>query len=132
MESRGLSGNTVKSISNGVCLFTLSNIVHFVQYTLHSTFCIVFCEPYFLSYKNNLTRTQYHVLKGFAIKDKVYKVNGKEFMSSVGISNSSVINRTIASLLKSLFIYEDTDQHGRYYAMDNILFQKWIERQMAN
>lgn len=87
-------------------------------------------EPYFLSYKNNLTKTQFEVLKGFATKDKVYKVNGKEFMATVGISNSSVINRTIASLLKSLFIYEDTDKQGRFYAMDNILFQKWIERQI--
>ena len=87
-------------------------------------------EPYFLTYKNNFTKTQYEVLKGFAKKDKVYKVNGKEFMTSVGISNSSVINRTIESLLKSLFIYEDTDQSGKYYSMDNILFQKWIERQI--
>lgn len=87
-------------------------------------------EPYFLTYKNNFTKTQYEVLRGFALKDKVYKVNGKEFMTSVGISNSSVINRTIESLLKSLFIYEDTDQSGKYYSMDNILFQKWIERQI--
>jgi uncharacterized protein len=86
-------------------------------------------EPYFLSYKNNLTKTQYAVLKGFATKDKVYKVNGKEFMTSVGIFNSSVINRTIESLLKSQFIYEDTDQKGKFYSMDNILFQRWIERQ---
>ena len=85
-------------------------------------------EPYFLTYKNNLTKTQYTILKGFATKEKVYKVNGKEFMTSVGISNSSVINRTIESLLKSLFIYEDTDQNGKFYSMDNILFQKWIER----
>jgi uncharacterized protein len=86
-------------------------------------------EPYFLSYKNNLTKTQYTVLKGFAPKDKVHKVNGKEFMASVGISNSSVINRTIESLLKSQFIYEDTDHSGKFYSMNNILFQKWIERQ---
>ena len=85
-------------------------------------------EPYFLTYKNNLTKTQYAVLKGFANKDKIYKVNGKEFMASVGISNSSVINRTIESLLKSLFIYEDTDQNGKFYSMDNILFQRWMDR----
>jgi uncharacterized protein len=85
-------------------------------------------EPYFLTYKNNLTKTQYEVLKGFAKKDKVYKINGKEFMAAVGISNSSVINRTVESLLKSLFIYEDTDQTGKFYSMDNILFQRWIER----
>ncbi len=87
-------------------------------------------EPYFLAFKNNLTKTQYEILKGFALKDNVYKVNGKEFMASVGVSNSSVINRTIESLLKSQFIYEDIDQNGKYYSMDNILFQKWIERQI--
>lgn len=87
-------------------------------------------EPYFLSFKNNLTKTQYSILKGFAVRDKVYKVNSKEFMTSVGISNSSVINRAIVSLLAGQFIYEDTDQNGKYYSMDNVLFQKWIERQM--
>jgi uncharacterized protein len=86
-------------------------------------------ESYFLTFKNNLTKTQLSVLKGFAAKDKVYQVNGKEFMSAIGISNSSVINRAIESLLASQFLYEDTDQRGNYYAMDNVLFKKWLERQ---
>jgi uncharacterized protein len=118
----------IQEICNSLYSLGVSNITEEIIFKCIGDLLLKY-EPYFLSYKNSLTKTQFAVLKGFATKDKVYQVNGKEFMASVGISNSSVINRTIESLTKNLFIYEDTDQKGKYYSMDNILFQKWIERQ---
>ncbi|MGC9331497.1 MAG: hypothetical protein ACP5DZ_06430 [Bacteroidales bacterium] len=67
------------------------------------------------------------MIKGFAVEDKVYNIIAGYFIKQHNLSSSSVVLRSINSLLKSELVYSDLNENGdKYYFVYDVFFQQWI------
>lgn len=83
-------------------------------------------EIIFLGYRNLLTNNQWSLLKSIAKEDKLYKPTNKFFISKNGLSSSSIVLRSLESLMKYDLVFKDFDKEGKeYYSVYDVFFQKW-------
>jgi hypothetical protein len=89
-------------------------------------------EFVFFGYRDVLTKPQWKLLKSIARTGKVYQPTSSGFISRFNLGNSATVLRSLNSLLKKEMIYTESDQDGNsYYAIYDVLFEKWMSRNQS-
>lgn len=84
----------------------------------------------FLGYRDILTREQWKLLKAIAYEGEAYSLTSKKFIQKYSLGSSATVIRSIKSLQKKSFIYNQYDLDGKiYYSVYDVLFQRWIQNQ---
>jgi AAA+ ATPase superfamily predicted ATPase len=85
-------------------------------------------EDSYYTYREMLTRTQWNILKAIAKEDTVSKIMAKDFLRKYGFYNASTVKKTVDSLIKDQLIYKSTNKESVQYEIQDIFFQRWLER----
>jgi len=87
-------------------------------------------QPVFLGYRDILTREQWKLLKAIAYSGKAYSLTSRHFIEKYSLGSSATVIRSIKSLQKKSFIYNQYDSDAKlYYSVYDVLFQRWIQNQ---
>lgn len=85
-------------------------------------------EPVFFNYRNMLTRPQWDTLKATALEGILYEPTGIEFVLKYSLGNPSTVLRSLEALSRMELIYYDFNTGGKkYYAINDLLFRRWME-----
>ena len=82
-------------------------------------------EPFYLGYRNLLTRHQWQLLKAIAHTNGSNMLTSGSFIRKYKLTNASTIKRGVDSLLEKEMIYKRDDD---YYVYD-VFFSRWLEMQ---
>jgi uncharacterized protein len=82
-------------------------------------------EPFYLEYRNLLTRHQWQLLKAIARSDGSNMVTSGSFIKKYNLTNASTIKRSVDSLLDKEMIYKKNENFFVY----DVFFSRWLERQ---
>ncbi len=84
-------------------------------------------ESIYYQYRNLLTATQWHLLKAIAKDEMVYQPYAKEFINKHKLDSSSIVKRSLDSLLEKEMIYQETNMEGSYYAVYDKFLMRWMQ-----
>ena len=82
-------------------------------------------EPFYLEFRNLLTRYQWQLLKAFAHSGGSESVTSGDFIKKYNITNASTVKRGIDSLLEKEIIFKKDKQYFVY----DVFFSRWLETQ---
>ena len=85
-------------------------------------------EDSYYTYREMLTKTQWNILKAIAKEGTVRKIMSKEFLRKYGFYNASSVKKAVESLIKDQLVYKSTDKNGSRYEVQDVFFQRWLER----
>lgn len=84
-------------------------------------------ETMFLTYRNILTKPQWHLLKAIANEGDVTQITGKRFIEEHQLGSSATVLRSLKALLDDELVYLDFNQEGdKTYAIYDIWLQRWF------
>jgi AAA+ ATPase superfamily predicted ATPase len=85
-------------------------------------------EPVFFNYRSMLTRPQWDILKATALEGVLYEPTGIDFVMKYSLGNPSTVLRSVEALNRMELIYYDFNPNGKkYYAINDLLFRRWME-----
>ena len=84
-------------------------------------------ESIYFQYRNMLTSNQWKVLKAIAIEEKVTKPYAKDFIRQHHLGTSSLVKRTLDSLLKKDIIYHDIMRENPHYEVQDKFLMRWLQ-----
>lgn len=84
-------------------------------------------ENTFYQYRNLLTKTQWKLLKGIAINEKLYHPNAKDFIAENDLGSPSVVSRALESLLTKEMIFYNNSVERPYYEVYNKFLMRWMQ-----
>jgi len=82
-------------------------------------------EPFYLEYRNLLTRHQWQLLKAIAHTNGSNMLTSGSFIRKYKLTNASTIKRGVDSLLDKEMIYKRDDNYFVY----DVFFSRWLETQ---
>ena len=82
-------------------------------------------EPFYLEYRNLLTRHQWQLLKAIAHTKGSNMLTSGSFVRKYKLTNASTIKRGVDSLLDKEMIYKKDDNYFVY----DVFFSRWLETQ---
>ena len=82
-------------------------------------------EPFYLEFRNLLTRHQWQLLKAIAHSDGSNMLTSGGFIKKYNLTNASTIKRGVDSMLEKEMIYQKNDN---FYVYD-VFFSRWLEMQ---
>jgi hypothetical protein len=82
-------------------------------------------EPFYLEYRNLLTRHQWQLLKAIARSDGSNMLTSGSFIKKYNLSNASTIKRSVDSLLDKEMIFK---MNENYFVYD-VFLSRWLEMQ---
>ena len=84
-------------------------------------------EVLFLTYRNILTKQQWHLLKAIALEGIITKVTGKAFIETHKLGSSATVLRSLKALLDDELIYMDFDADGnKVYSVYDVWMERWF------
>lgn len=85
-------------------------------------------EYVFFTYRDMLTKSQWNLLKAIAFGKEIFYPTSNDFISKFNLGSSASVLRSLGSLKSKELIYESYNAEGKlYYAVYDVLFQRWIE-----
>ncbi len=81
-------------------------------------------EPFYLEYRNLLTRHQWQLLKAIARTNFSNKLTSGDFIRTNNLTNASTVKRGVDALLEKEMIFRKSD----YYFVYDVFFSRWLER----
>lgn len=85
-------------------------------------------EPVFYNYRNMLTKPQWDILKATALEGVLYEPTGIEFVMKYSLGNPSSVLRSLEAITRMELIFYDFNEDGKkYYAINDLLFRRWME-----
>ncbi len=85
-------------------------------------------EPVFFNYRNMLTHHQWDLMKAVALEGNIYEPTGMSFIIKYALGNPSTVLRSLEALIRMELVYYDfDDKGGKYYAINDLLFRRWME-----
>lgn len=86
-------------------------------------------EPFFFHYRSLLTPPQWNLFKAIASETEVLEPTSKAFVATHKLGSPATVLRSLEALRTKDLIYRAYQQDGRpYYAVYDVLFQRWIGR----
>lgn len=85
-------------------------------------------EPTYFQYRNLITESQWNLLTAIAKEDTVYQPHSQEFIRKYSLGTSSLISRSIQSLLKKELIYFTTATEKPYYKVYDKFLMRWLQK----
>ncbi|MBM3404999.1 MAG: ATP-binding protein [Bacteroidetes bacterium] len=82
-------------------------------------------SPFYIEYRNLLTRHQWQLLKAIAHEHKVSAITAGDFIKKYNLSNASTVRRSIETLIDKELVY----RHGDNYFVYDVFFSRWLETQ---
>ncbi|MGA2824058.1 MAG: ATP-binding protein [Bacteroidales bacterium] len=82
-------------------------------------------EPFYLEFRNLLTRHQWQLLKAIAHSDGSNMLTSGGFIKKYNLTNASTVKRGVDSLLEKEMIYQKNEN---FYVYD-VFFSRWLEMQ---
>jgi len=95
-----------------------ANLLHQIQQEI-----LVSREPFYLEYRNLLTRHQWQLLRAISRMNEQEKITSAGFIQTHGLTNASTVRRGVEALLDKEMIYQKED---RYFVYDPF-FARWME-----
>lgn len=80
-------------------------------------------EPFYLEYRNILTRHQWQLMKAIARSDGANMITSGSFIKQNDLTNASTIKRGVESLLQKEMIFQKDET---FYVYD-VFFSRWLE-----
>ncbi|EKB49589.1 AAA family ATPase [Cecembia lonarensis] len=88
-------------------------------------------EPFFFHYRSLLTIQQWKLLKAIALEKEVIEPTSKAFVSSHNLGSPSTVLRSLEALQSKELIYKEYKKNGMaFYGVYDVLFQRWMDRQV--
>lgn len=85
-------------------------------------------EPVFFNYRNMLTRPQWDILKATALEGLLYEPTGIDFIMKYSLGNPSTVLRSLEAVTRMELIFYDFNPTGKkFYAINDLLFRRWME-----
>ncbi len=85
-------------------------------------------ETVFFQYREMLTGPQWQLLKSISRADRVFEPTSKDFVQTYELGSPSTVLRSLETLLRKELIFKERDESGKpFYAVYDVLFQRWIE-----
>ena len=81
-------------------------------------------EPFYMEYRNLLTRHQWQLLKAIARTNGSNKLTSGDFIRTNNLTNASTVKRGVDALLEKEMIYRKRD----HYFVYDVFFSRWLER----
>jgi len=81
-------------------------------------------EPFYLEYRNLLTRRQWQLLKAIARTNGSSKLTSGDFIRTNNLTNASTVKRGVDALLEKEMIFRNSD----HYFVYDVFFSRWLER----
>lgn len=81
-------------------------------------------ETVYFQYRTMLTSNQWVMLKAIAKEGRMYQPNAKKHQ----LGPSSIIKRSIESLLSKEMIYSKETDEGKYYCVYDCFLARWLEK----
>lgn len=85
-------------------------------------------ETVYFQYRTMLTANQWDMLKAIAKEEKMEQPNSKGILKKYSLGSSSVVQRSIDSLLTKELIYTRETENGKYYSVYDCFFSRWLEK----
>jgi uncharacterized protein len=82
-------------------------------------------EPFYLEYRNLLTRHQWQLLKAIARSDGSNMLTSGSFIKKYNLYNASTIKRSVDSLLDKEMIFKKNENYFVY----DVFLSRWLEMQ---
>ena len=83
-------------------------------------------ETVYFQYRSMLTPNQWALLKAIAKEDKMFQPNSKNISQKYRLGPSSVIQRSMESLLVKEMIYTKETDKGKYYSVYDCFLSRWL------
>jgi uncharacterized protein len=84
-------------------------------------------EPVFFNYRSMLTKPQWDILKATALEGVLYEPTGIDFVLKYSLGNPSTVLRSLEAITRMELIYYDFNLNGKkFYAINDLLFRRWI------
>jgi uncharacterized protein len=88
-------------------------------------------EPFFFHYRSLLTLQQWKLLKAIAKEKEVMEPTSKAFVSAHQLGSPATVLRSLEALQVKELIYKEFKNGAKeYYGVYDVLFQRWMERQI--
>lgn len=84
-------------------------------------------EVTFYQFRNLLTATQWQLLTAIAKETKVYKPHSSAFIKKYQLGTSSLVTRTMESLLNKEMVYYNSGIKEPYYAVYDKFLMRWLQ-----
>jgi AAA+ ATPase superfamily predicted ATPase len=89
-------------------------------------------EPFFFHYRSLLTLQQWKLLKAIANKKEVMEPTSKAFVSGNQLGSPATVLRSLEALQAKELVYKEYRNDGKeFFAVYDVLFQRWMERQIS-
>jgi len=98
--------------------------LHHAQMAAHML--LIQNEVVYFQYRTMLTPNQWSLLKAIAREDKMYQPNSKMISQKYRLGPSSVIQRSLESLLTKEMIYTHESEKGKYYSVYDCFLSRWL------
>jgi hypothetical protein len=80
-------------------------------------------EPFYLEFRNLLTRHQWQLLRAIASTDGIEKLTSGNFIRRYNLTNASTVKRSVNSLIDKEMVFRKED---KYYVYD-VFLARWLE-----
>lgn len=84
-------------------------------------------EPTFFQYRNLITDSQWNLLLAIAKENRLYKAHAKDFLNKYGLGTSSMVTRSLDSLLQKEMIYHNISVEKPFYEVYDKFLMRWLE-----
>lgn len=84
-------------------------------------------EVTFYQFRSLLTATQWQLLTAIAKETKVYKPHSSSFIKKYQLGTSSLVTRTMESLLNKEMVYYNSRIKEHYYAVYDKFLMRWLQ-----
>ncbi len=85
-------------------------------------------EYVYFNYRHILSEVQWKLLKAIAKDGEVRSFTSKDFLSRHGLGAASSVTRALESLSNKDMINRFYDNDGKYYRVNDVFLEKWLQR----
>lgn len=84
-------------------------------------------ESVYFQYRNMLTSNQWKVLKAISMEEKIEKPYAKKFLIKYKLGSSSMVKRTLDSLINKNLVYHDVVKEKTHYEVQDKFLMRWLQ-----